>query len=395
MIREPAELREDRSLAVHGGRAPRELPPQYSGVVPDAAESVAGVVRSGSVTTWSGGGAKEKLESQFARMMQRRHACFVNSGSAALLLALVTLRGDELGAWPVGVTASYVSAINAVYHAGARPVFLPTDPQTLVASTRGLPAADRKAECLLATHFLGNGVDVAEIQKTIGAKASIVDASQALGATVGEAPMGVTGDVVCFSGSFRKLLGAGTGGIAVFDDARLELPMKTLARHGIDPNEIPALPGYSFWGGEIEATLALAALSRLNERVRQRRETVSAMTRVLDQAGIDRAQPTHVFGDHTLWFKVAVMLPETWLGHRDWLIEALRAEGVPAWRYPALIALPWVKPWMQRMGWWGDWEQHVCEHEQSIWDRVLTVDTQITANQGLQVAETLTGILTR
>lgn len=391
MMRGPHEVRRDRRLAINGGR-PHSLPELESGVVGDAAGAVAEAVRSGEVCPWRGGPAKRALEERFARAMGREHAYFFDSGTAALLCALRCV--GEPGPRSIGVTTGHVSAMNAVYFAGARPVFLKTDPRTLVAEGDQALPEDRAPEGLLVTHFLGNGVDIEQLQRATGARSTIVDASQALGAALYGKPVGAMGDVVVFSGSLRKLLGAGKGGLCVLDDARVWERMDAFAHHGIDADEIAPAPGLSIAGSELEATLALAALDRLEARVQARRASAEVLWKAFGEMGIPCARPAPCLGGAIVWFKIGVVLPDDWLGHRDWLVDALRMEGVPAWRYPALIALPWVRGWMERMGWWGPWEREVLEHEQSIWNRVVTIETAMAKSDAARVANAFARVLT-
>ncbi len=394
-MREPRQVREDKTLVVNGGK-PRiaDSLPEDSGIMVSAAEDVAAVVRTGRTVHWGGGPAARELERRFAARIGRSRAFFHNSGTAALQTALFALGVSD--GTPVAVSNSgFVASVNVIYHLRARPVFLPTDPQTMVCRHDVRDYGDGiDIHTALITHFFGNVVDIPALRVSLAPQYLVEDAGQAHGATLNGKPVGSFGEIGSFAGSLKKLVTAGQGGLNVFDDPEVERRMRVYAHHGKEGKYDELFPGYNFRGGEMEATLALAALDDLDARVERRNRTAAAICAVLDQAGIPFARVPRGTDCTPAWFDVAVLLDESWLGHRNWLIETLEADGIPLWRYSSLIGLPWVKPYMSAHGWWTDRDEEVLRAEQRLWDRLVLIATQTTPADGQRIAVALAEVMT-
>lgn len=359
----------------------------------DAAERVADVVRTGRTVHWGGGPAAHELERRFAAHTGRSRAFFHNSGTAALQTALFAL-GVTDGSNVAVTNSGFVASVNVIYHLRARPVFLPTDPATLVCYPEVAEWVDGlDIHTALVTHFFGNVVDVPAVSKSTQAQYLVEDGGQAHGATLFGKPVGSFGDIGSFAGSLKKLVTAGQGGINVFDDPDIEQRMRVYAHHGKQGRYDELFPGYNFRGGEMEATLALVALDRLDERVNARNSTAAAICAVLEEAGIPFARVPKDLDCSASWFDVGIVLDESWLGHRDWLVDTLEADGIPLWRYPSLIGLPWMKPYLQAHRWWTDREEQLQRSEQRLWDRVVLIATQTSAEDGAKVAAALAEVL--
>lgn len=395
-IKAPTELMGGRRLAVNGGvpylqRVPYEDP----GICTEAADAVAEVVRSGRTCHWGGGPKAKELERRFADSLGRRHAFFHSSGSSALITAVFATGAVDGRAVVIG-SSGFVAAVNAVYHNGARPVFLATDPRTLQCTAAGYEPVDgEQPAALLVTHFLGNVVDVPSVASAVDASYLIEDAGQAHGAHWDGSPVGSFGDIGSFAGSHKKLVTAGQGGLNVCDSEQLLGAMRMIGHHGKAGRPVGEVPGYNFRGGEMEAVLALHAMERLEERVLDRNRTAAAIQEVLGAAGFTTAQATaDPSRMRPSWFDVALILPPEWLSHRDWLIEALNAENIPVATYPSLIEMPWVKPWMTSKGWWGQREEHLLEQEHAIWGRTIVIGTQMSPEDGRRCGEGIVSLLT-
>jgi dTDP-4-amino-4,6-dideoxygalactose transaminase len=104
----------------------------------DIAE-VCATLRSG----WIGTGPKvRRFEELFRQYMGAKHAVAVNSGTAALHLSLLVSGvgpGDEV----ITTAMTFCATANASVHAGARPVFVVVDPDSMNLDPDGITAAIR------------------------------------------------------------------------------------------------------------------------------------------------------------------------------------------------------------------------------------------------------------
>jgi dTDP-4-amino-4,6-dideoxygalactose transaminase len=384
-----------RRLAIDGGapyldRVPFEDP----GICTDAADDVAAVVRTGRTCYWGGGPKAAELEERFAATIGRKYAFFHHSGSSALITA-VFATGATNGRSVVIGSSGFVAAVNALYHNEARPIFLRTDPTTLLCTVEGFePEPSEQPTALLVTHFLGNVVDVPTIASRVGAAYVIEDAGQAHGAALGGRPVGSWGDIGSFACSHKKLVTAGQGGLNVCDSNHLLSRMRMLGHHGKSARPVGEVPGFNFRGGEMEAVLALHALRVLDERVAARNATAEAISGPLSAAGLATAAPLrNALVAQPSWFDVGIVLPTEWGPYRDWLVSLLSAENIPVATYPSLIEMPWLKPWMQAKGWWGDREEATLDHERRLWERVIVIGTQMSPEDGRRCAEGIVEVL--
>ena len=244
-------------------------------------------------TPITGGGPRaQEFEIRFAAYVGKQYGFFHQSGSSALLSAVFSTTFKHEGPVIVG-SSGFVAAINAVYHNGARPIFLKTDVSTLQASALDYDPVDAEPSSLLVSHFLGNVADTLSTQESVKARYVIEDAGQA---------------------------------------------------HGME-----AVPGYNLRGGEMEAVLVLTSLADPPARISARNRTAQMISSVLNSAGNETAVP---FSERAkpAWFDVGIILPEEFIQVRDRLVAMLKAEHVPAATYPSLIEIAWVKPWMQDNG---------------------------------------------
>lgn len=395
MILTPQQVKENRQLAINGGHEPCALPVEDTGICPEAADAVRDVVLSKRTSYWRGGPQAKQLEHRFAQLIGRRGAFFHNSGSAALLTGLYALGADAQSTVAISCSG-FVSSINALYHMRSRPVFLPTNHETFLCEPDvSAWVDDHHIDIVLVTHFFGNVVDVESVRRTSGAHYLLEDASQALGSVINGRMVGSWGEVATFAGSNRKLLGAGQGGINVYDDEIYGERMRIIGHHGKGSTQFGEVPGFNFRGGEMEAVLGLASLNQLDRKIDLRRRSAHQFSSVLQERGIVCSVPPRSLDCTVTWFDTAVLLPLEWCGERDWLVRALELEGVPAWYYPSLIEMPWVKPWMQSMGWWGEREEALLRQEHELWSRIFVVGSQMSPDDAECCGRIVAEILTR
>jgi dTDP-4-amino-4,6-dideoxygalactose transaminase len=186
----------------------------------EIAEVVA-ALRSGWVTT---GPRTRAFEEQFRAAVGAPAALAVNSGTAALHLALVAMGvgpGDRVFTTPL----TFCSTVHVIEHVGARPVLIDVQPDTLNLDPRGLAAAvgvdaGGTPAAVIPVHYAGQPCDMAGIMQVAleGGLRVVEDAAHAFGAAYRGRPIGAVdgrlpGHAVCFSLYATKNITTGEGGV--------------------------------------------------------------------------------------------------------------------------------------------------------------------------------------
>src|SRR5215475_9527436 len=131
-------------------------------------ESVVETLRSGWLTT---GSKVKRFEEEFSKYLGCSHAIAVNSGTAALHLALDAIRidaGDEV----IVPTMTFAATAEVVLYFKARPVLVDCQPDTLNLDPNQIEAAiTPKTKAIIPVHFGGQPCEmtgILEIAKAHG-----------------------------------------------------------------------------------------------------------------------------------------------------------------------------------------------------------------------------------
>ncbi|MGB7447493.1 MAG: aminotransferase class I/II-fold pyridoxal phosphate-dependent enzyme [Ornithinimicrobium sp.] len=173
-----------------------------------------------------------ELETRFAELLGRRYAVGVNSGGAAIFVALracgvrpgdrVLLNGYTLAPVP-----------GAIDHAGAQAVLVEiTEDLTVDLQDLRHKAERSGARVLLLSHMRGHLADleaVTALCDELGIDL-VEDCAHTLGARWAGRPTGTFGRAACFSAQTFKHLNSGEGGLVVTDDD--EVAARTILHSG-------------------------------------------------------------------------------------------------------------------------------------------------------------------
>ncbi|MDR1658498.1 MAG: LegC family aminotransferase [Deltaproteobacteria bacterium] len=234
---------------------------------------------------------------QFEEMMgqitgtKRAVACV--NGTAALEVAL-SLAGINRGDLVLTQAISFVATANAVRHAGAEPVFLDIDADTLGLSpdalldflqtqaektTQGLRhrQSGRRLAACLPMHTFGLPCRLEEI---IGICHDwdlplVEDAAEALGSCYQGKPCGSFGLLSCFSFNGNKICTTGGGGAIVTNDEEFGKRAKHLTTTAKQPHPWKFFHDHTAWNfrmPNINAALGCAQLERLPEFLNDKRK---------------------------------------------------------------------------------------------------------------------------
>lgn len=246
---------------------------------PDLKESdiqaVADVLRSGWITT---GPKVAQFESDFKAYLGADDAVSMTSETGVMEVLLHALRigpGDEV----ITPSMTWVSMINLTVLAGAKPVFVDVDRDTLMVNPEEVEAhITPRTKLIVPVHFAGASADLDPL-RAIAKKHGIrlvEDAAHALGTRYKGKLIGSAGTAM-FSFHPIKNITTGEGGMLVTDEEELGKRCRSLKFHGLGVDAYDRLthgrspqaqvvePGYKYNMPDMQAVLALGQLARIEE----------------------------------------------------------------------------------------------------------------------------------
>jgi dTDP-4-amino-4,6-dideoxygalactose transaminase len=302
-------------------------------------EAIAAAVRvlnSGWVTT---GPEVVNFEQEFSEMVGAEEAVAVSSCTAAIEIALRSLRLRP-GSPVLTSTLTFCGAVHAIVHAGLRPVLVDVDPDTLMPTPQTVATARERAggaEAMVVIHFAGHPAAVEDLALAAALPLGRVveDAAHALGTHVGDRPVGSTSAATCFSFYATKNLPIGEGGMITGSDPELAERWRILRLHGMSRDAWKRyLPGASWRYAvtedglkanmtDLSAAIGRAQLHHL-DRWQRRREILASLYH-LHLQGVQgvRCPPIPNAGRHA-WHLYVIRVS----CDRDTLIERLAQLGI-------------------------------------------------------------------
>jgi dTDP-4-amino-4,6-dideoxygalactose transaminase len=198
----------------------------------DEIRSVVETLESGWLTT----GPKVKtFEENFGRYVGCKHAIAVNSGTAALHLALDAIgitEGDEV----IVPAMTFAATAEVVLYFKAQPILVDCQRDTLnLDPTQIEVAITSKTKAIIPVHFGGQPCEmdqILDIAKKHNLRV-IEDAAHALPASYQGRRVGIIGDITCFSFYATKTITTGEGGMATTENSEWAERMRIMSLHGI------------------------------------------------------------------------------------------------------------------------------------------------------------------
>jgi dTDP-4-amino-4,6-dideoxygalactose transaminase len=215
------------------------------------------VLRSGWVTT---GREVAGFESEFAAYVGAEHAVAVSSCTHGIELALRSYHLPA-GSPVLTSTMTFCGAVQAIVHAGLKPVLVDVDPVTGMptpATVRDALQACGQPAAMTVVHWAGDPADVPALADAAGLPLDrvVVDAAHAIGTCVGTTPVGSGYGATCFSFYATKNLPLGEGGMITTDDPVRADWLRQTRLHGMTADAWRRyLPGGSWRYNVVEAGL--------------------------------------------------------------------------------------------------------------------------------------------
>jgi len=224
------------------------------------------------------------FESEFASYIGVSEAAAVNSGTAALHLALAVLGigpGDEV----IVPSLTFMSTVTSVFHQNAVPVFADIDKDSFCISPDDIKKKiTKRTRAIIPVHLYGNAADMDKIMQIADKRNLYVieDCAQAHGTEYKGKRVGGIGDIGAFSFFATKQMTTGEGGIIISNDKKWIDDAKQRRSHGMTGRDDHEVLGYNYRMNEMAAAMGLIQLKKLDELNQQRIENSLWLLRKLE-----------------------------------------------------------------------------------------------------------------
>jgi len=222
------------------------------------------------------------FETELASHVGVGYAAAVSSGTAAIHLGLLLL-GVKPGDTVFCSSLTFVGSCNPILYAGARPVFIDSEPFTWNMSPAALEQAlvwakrdNRLPSCVILVNLYGQSADMdalLPICEHYGVPV-LEDAAESLGASYKGKSSGAFGRLAVYSFNGNKIITTSGGGMLIADDPDLVVrarKLATQARESAAHYEHIEM-GFNYRMSNVLAGIGRGQLRVLTQRVAQRRK---------------------------------------------------------------------------------------------------------------------------
>lgn len=280
----------------------------------------------------------DAFEREFAEYVGVAHAAAMNSGTAALHLALRLLEVNS-GDYVFCSSLTFVASANPILYQGATPVFIDSEPNSWNMSPRALKRALEDAEregnlpkAVIVVDLYGQSADFDELQGVCRKyEVPIVeDAAESLGATYKGKASGSFGDISIFSFNGNKIITTSGGGMLVSDDPEVVQKARFLSTQGredVRHYEHKKL-AYNYRMSNVLAGIGRGQLEVLPERIIARRKIFDRYASGLKDISEICWMPEADFGVCTRWLSACQVRSDNKTS--SGLIDYLKLENIEA-----------------------------------------------------------------
>ena len=312
-------------------------------------EAVREVLESGWITT---GPKCAELEESFARFTGTVGAVALTSGTAGMHIVLKALGigdGDEV----ITPSMTFASTVNQIVLAGAKPVFVDIDYNTLLVAPLEIEKCiTKRTKAIIPVHFAGAPADMDAIEAIAGDIPIIEDAAHAIGTYYKGKHIGWK-NLAIYSFHPIKNITTAEGGIVAGNDAAFLQRLKLMRFHGIerdawkrygkgsDPSYDITEPGFKYNLTDIQAALGLVQMKKIEEINGKRMEIARRYLEGLSSlSGIDlpgNPDYEHIHSWHLFVVKITAM-------NRPAFMEALAERNIGyGLHFPACHRLSYIQ----------------------------------------------------
>ena len=267
------------------------------------------------------------FEREFGAIVDGRMCVAVNSGTSALLLALLAM-GVGVGDEVLVPSFSFAATANAVRLAGAEPVFVDIEDGSFCLDPSAAEAAvTDRTRALIPVHLYGHPAQMPALAAVAARHGLLVleDAAQAHAASLNGIPVGAWGSAAAFSFYPTKNMTSGEGGMVTTADDGLAHRVRLLRNQGMERRYENELVGFNARMSDLHASIGRVQLGYLADWTKRRQDHA----RFLDDNLLGVVIPPVASGATHVYHQYTVRIPED----RDGFAAALAERGVESGIY--------------------------------------------------------------
>ena len=259
-------------------------------------------------------GAKvTEFEEKVAEFTGSKYAVATVNGTAALHVA-IELAGVKPGDEVISQALTFIATCNAISYAGAKPLFIDVDKDTMGLSPTALKifleaSAEKRAtgtfnklsgkriSACVPMHTFGFPCRIGEIAEICADWdiALIEDAAESLGSYVGSRHTGTFASMATLSFNGNKVITTGGGGMIITDDSELAIRAKYITTTAKVPHPYEFVHdeiGYNYRMPNLNAALGCAQMERLDEFLMVKAQLADQWDAFFNNSGADFIKAT-------------------------------------------------------------------------------------------------------
>lgn len=322
----------------------------------------------------------KEFEEKIAKYCGAKYAVSFNSGTSALhgaYFALGLNKSDEMITTP----NTFVATSNAAIYLGAKPVFSDVKLNTgnLDVSKVEEKITDN-TKLITPVHYSGNPVDMAELSE-IAQKYDIKiieDGAHALGAKYNSNKIGSLkySEMAMFSFHPVKHITTGEGGIIVTNNEEYYEKLEMFKSHGITKNNLVneshgdwyyemQYLGFNYRITDIQASLGISQLKRLDSFVKSRRKIANKYNEIFeDNPYFDVALENE--NGKSAYHLYPILLKDEYMKHKKEIFSKLRSEGLGVQVHYIPV---YLQPYYQELG----YKKGICPINEKFYQKEISI----------------------
>lgn len=305
----------------------------------DDINEVIKVLRSDFITQ---GPRIDEFESKLAEYCGSKYAVTFNSGTSALHGAYFAL-GLENGQEMITSPNTFVATSNAALYLGAKPVFADVESETgNIDTSKVEEKITEKTRLITPVHYSGNPADLKELHEIAEEHdvAMIEDAAHAIGARYGGKRIGSCqySSMAILSFHPVKHITTGEGGAVLTNDEDYYERLLMFRSHGITKKDFVKPSdgdwyyemhhlGYNYRITDIQATLGISQLKKLDGFVERRREIAATYNEIFAENPYFNTI-VEKEGCTSSYHLYPILLKDAYVDRKREIFQKLRSEGL-------------------------------------------------------------------